>query len=219
MTQALQVSVLCSDPNHPIQPLLQDWKIKQQEDGHQVEIVERAKHLRGGDILLLISCAEKITADVRSGYQRSLVIHASDLPKGRGWSPHIWGLLEGKDQLTVTLLDAAEGIDEGAIYKQLQLPVTKDALWDEINAALFSMELVLMDWAVAHVLATQPQPQTEQQATYYPKRTPSDSQLDADKSIAAQWDLIRVCDPNRYPAWFSLHGHQYKVIVEKMDDK
>ncbi len=219
MTQALQISILCSDANHPIQSQLKVWITKQQADGHQVELVERATQLSGGDILLLISCAEKITAAVRARYQRNLVIHASDLPQGRGWSPHIWAVLEGKEQLTVTLLDAAEGIDEGAIYKQLRLPVTKDALWDEINAALFSMELALMDWAVAHAIETNPQPQAEHQATYYPKRTPLDSELDADKSIAAQWDLIRVCDPNRYPAWFSLHGYRYKVIVEKVDDE
>ena len=54
--------------------------------------------------------------------------------------------------------------------------------------------------------------------SYYPRRTPADSQIDPSQSIASQFDRIRVCDPNRFPAFFELHGKKYKLILEKIDD-
>ena len=51
--------------------------------------------------------------------------------------------------------------------------------------------------------------------SYYSKRTPSDSELDPKKSIADQFDLIRVCDPDRFPAYFQLRGSEYKIRLER----
>lgn len=28
-------------------------------------------------------------------------------------------------------------------------------------------------------------------------------------------DLIRICDPDRFPAYFELHGHKYNIRLEK----
>ena len=48
--------------------------------------------VRPGDILFLISCSERIGDAYRQKYRHVLVLHASDLPKGRGWSP-MFGIL------------------------------------------------------------------------------------------------------------------------------
>ena len=34
-----------------------------------------------------------------------------------------------------------------------------------------------------------------------------------------QFDLMRTCDPNRYPAFFELYGKKYKIILEKCSKK
>jgi len=34
----------------------------------------------------------------------------------------------------------------------------------------------------------------------------------------SQFNKIRICDPNRYPAFFVLHGKKYKLMLEKIDD-
>ena len=67
--------------------------------------------------------------------------HASDLPKGRGWSPHIWQVLEGKQEIRVSLLEAEDAVDSGAIWHQNKLVIPQSALWDEVNEALFDAEL------------------------------------------------------------------------------
>lgn len=189
-----------------------------QQGVHQVELVSKKSNLAGGDILFLISCAEIVGAADRSAYRATLVLHASDLPRGRGWSPHIWQLIEGAEEITLGLLEAEDKVDSGQIWKKLKFAVPKHALWDEINACLFEAEIELIDYAVSkfeHVCPTTQDAPSE--ASHYPRRTPADSQVDPSQSIASQFDRIRVCDPNRFPAFFELHGKKYKLILEKID--
>jgi methionyl-tRNA formyltransferase len=93
----------------------------------------------------LISCNEIVPASVRGRYRKTLVIHASDLPRGRGWSPYVWQVLEGKNRIPVTLLEAEDAVDSGAIWAQRDLSLEGHELFDEIAARLFELELELME--------------------------------------------------------------------------
>jgi methionyl-tRNA formyltransferase len=144
------------------------------------------------------------------------VIHASDLPLGRGWSPHIWQLIGGAELLTLTLLEVANKVDSGDIWKKIKLQISRDALWDQINEVVFDAELQLISFAVEKFDEIEPQAQsTIVDPTYYSKRKPVDSMIDPRKSIEEQFDLIRVCDPDRFPAYFELRGFKYNIRVEK----
>lgn len=213
----MKVSLLCSDAQHPVNAYLVAWMQANQAQ-HHITLARRKAELPGGDILFLVSCGEIVNAQDRSAYSATVVLHASAPPRGRGWSPHIWDVVHGAEEVTVSLLEAEDKIDSGRIWKQMRFPVPKHALWDEINARLFEVEIALIDFAVTHFAAIEPQAQSsDTEASYYRKRTPQDSQIDAERSIASQFDLIRVCDPHRFPAFFELHGCRYKLIVEKMD--
>jgi methionyl-tRNA formyltransferase len=212
------ISILCSSPDHPIIPFLDTW-IKCNSEEHRIKLCHSKTELGGGDILFLVSCSEVIPAKERAAYRTSLVLHASRLPVGRGWSPHIWSILEGARQITVTLLEAGDEVDTGRIWRQVSFPVAEHMLWDEINAALFEAELQLMDFAVTEFNTVSPRPQPENvDPTYRQRRTAEDSKIDPDGSIAEQFNKIRVCDPTRYPAFFELHGHFYKLSLEKIND-
>lgn len=214
----MRISLLCSDEQHPVNEYLKRW-MAAQHGVHQVELVRKKGELSGGDILFLISCAEIVGATDRSAYRATLVLHASDLPRGRGWSPYIWQLIEGADEITLSLLEAEDKVDSGRIWKKLNFPIPKHALWDEINAHLFDAEIKLIDFAVNEFEQIRPTAQDPSiEPSYYPRRTPADSQVDPLQSIASQFDRIRVCDPNRFPAFFELHGKKYKLILEKIDD-
>lgn len=189
--------------------------------GHAVRLINRVHELTEdeGDILFLISCSEIIKKKVRRNFRKVLVIHASDLPRGRGWSPHIWEIINGASELTVTLLEAAEPVDTGAIWAKRCIKLNGTELYDEINEKLFREELTLMSYAMEHFETIRPQPQSlTDEANYYRQRTPADSELDPYKSIVEQFDLLRVCDPNRFPAFFRYRGATYRLKIEKVQD-
>ncbi|WP_435980168.1 formyltransferase family protein [Psychrobacter sp. DM4] len=214
----MNISFLCSDQFHPVNEYINKW-IEQHFSEHHIELVSSKSELSGGDLLFLISCSEIINSEDRSSYKACLVIHASDLPLGRGWSPHIWQILEGKNDITISLLEAEDKVDSGRIWKKLNLKISRHALWNEINEKLFEKEIELIDFAVSNFDSVIPEPQDfNLKPTYYPKRTPADSKIDALKSIASQFDSIRVCDPHRFPAFFEMEGKKYKIILERIND-
>jgi methionyl-tRNA formyltransferase len=210
----MKVSVLCSSESHPIYPHLRTW-VKNLGAIHQVELVSKKADLAGGDILFLISCHEIIGQQDRQMYRASLVIHASDLPQGRGWSPHIWQILEGKNKITVSLIEAEDKVDTGAIWAQRHLELEGHELSGEINDKLFAIELDLMNHALDVLGSEGPVPQDDRPSSYYAQRKPEDSRLDPHQSIAAQFDLLRVADPERFPAFFDFRGHRYLIRIEK----
>lgn len=211
----MRISVLCSDPGHPVHRELENWCARRRGE-HEVELVHRTQELSGGDLLFLISCNEIVRAEVRQRYRASLVVHASDLPRGRGWSPLIWQIINGENVVTVSLLETEDKVDTGAIWGKRELRFDGHELADEINTALFTTELELIDMAVEGMDRITPQPQGDGEATYYRKRTPEDSRIDPTRSLAEQFDLLRVADPQRYPAFFDHRGHRYKIILRKV---
>lgn len=191
----------------------------EQQGVHEVSLLQNKNQLSGGDLLFLVSCSEIINESDRRKFQATLVLHASDLPKGRGWSPHIWEIVNGSESITLSLLEAEDKVDSGRIWGKHQISIPKDALWDEINQLLFTAEIDLIDWSVKNFRKLSPEQQKDsEQATYYPKRTPRDSELDPNKTIAEQFDKIRVSDPGRFPAFFKLYGKKYKLTLEKLDE-
>lgn len=215
----MKISLLCSDAAHPVNAYLDAW-IGENAGRHEIELVRRKADLTGGDILFLVSCAEIVRDVDRAPYRACLVLHASDVPRGRGWNPHIWDIIAGAEFVTLSLLEAADQVDSGRIWKKLRIDIPKHALWNEINAALFEAEIEMIAFAVENLDTVRPSEQDMSfEPTYHRRRNPSDSQIDPHKSIAEQFDRIRVCDPNRFPAFFDLHGHRYKLILEKADEQ
>lgn len=215
----MNITILCSSENHPVNKMLNDW-VQINSARHTIQLVRRKSELSEGDLLFLVSCSELITASERSRFKKTLVIHASDLPRGRGWSPHIWEIIGGATNITVSLLEANDRIDSGDIWKKCQIHIPSHSLYDEINEFLFAAESELMDYAVANFHVIQPKKQSASiEETYYPRRNAEDSEVDPHLSIASQFGLIRVCDPERFPAFFTLHGHKYKLTLEKVKDE
>jgi len=184
--------------------------------GHFPILVYDKAELCGGDILFLVSCSQMIRDTEREKYKATLVLHASDLPKGRGWSPYIWAILGGENQITVSLLEASEPVDSGDIWLKTTFALEGHELLPEINEKLFAAELSLMTQAVEQFDSIVPMPQQGDPGPYMTKRSPADSQLDPLKTIAEQFDLLRVVDSERYPAFFDYRGTRYLVKVEKV---
>lgn len=209
------IDILCTDPNHPVVPRLRAWIAARSHD-ISARLIHDRSELTRGNILFLVSCSKLIARDDRDRYDHVMVLHASDLPKGRGWSPLVWDILAGKEELTVSLLTAEDGVDTGAIWAKQRFRVPKHALHDEINSRLFDAELELMDTGIKMVRFGEPSaPQPDGGSSYHQRRRPEDSRLDPTRPLAELFDQIRVADPERYPAFFDLHGTTFELTIRK----
>jgi methionyl-tRNA formyltransferase len=211
----LKVTLLCSDIKHPVYKALEQWK-SVNNYRYDIEILTSVNEMnRKGTLLFLVSCSEIVKKSHRDYFKHTLVLHASDLPQDRGWSPHIWAIINDKSKLTLSLLEAEDKVDTGAIWKKVDIPLDGGELYDEINQKLFDAELELITWACENVNTVVPALQDESATSYLRKRTPADSEIDINKSLEDQFNLLRVCDPDRFPAYFYKNGCKYKIKIEK----
>jgi len=212
----LKISIIVSNIEHPVYPVMKEWVDNQ--SGIDAEIVNSTKELRdSGEFLFLVSCTDIINQDIRSRFSHCLVLHASDLPKGRGWSPHIWEIVNGNNMLTLSLLEAEDKVDSGRIWLKSDVNLDGSELFGEINNKLFTAEVELIQRAVNEHETIIPYEQDSEISPYYfPKRVPEDSRINLNDSILNQFNLLRVCDSERFPAFFELNGQRYTIRLEKV---
>lgn len=206
------ITLMCDNSNSWIIPYIEELKEEIKELGHKVRVIDDYKKITSGDLLFLLSCEKILPVSYMKMNKHNLVVHESDLPRGKGWSPVTWQVLEGKDTIPVTLFEAAESVDAGNIYLQEFIHLDGSELLEEIKhkQGLYTKKLVL------EFIKRYPNVQGKSQQgeeSFYPKRSPKDSQLDINKTIGEQFDLLRVVDNKRYPAYFMLNGKKYIVKI------
>ncbi|HOG23875.1 MAG TPA: formyltransferase family protein, partial [Candidatus Omnitrophota bacterium] len=146
--------------------------------------------------------------------KQNIVVHGSALPYGKGMSPVSWQILEGKNRIPLTLFEATERIDAGDIYFQDELRLTGDELikeWQE-KLGLKIVEMCLLFIQKRDGLTARRQ---VGESTYYRKRIPIDSELDIRKTLAHQFNLLRIVDNDKYPAFFIYKNRKYLLRIEK----
>lgn len=79
------------------------------------------KEICKGDICFIISCIIIIDEIYLKLNKNNLVVHSSDLPSGKGFTPMQWQILEGKNDIMVTLFEADKEVDAGPYYLKSKL--------------------------------------------------------------------------------------------------
>ncbi len=175
-----------------------------------------AQAVSGRDIVFALGYTKLLPTDFLERNGQTLVVHESDLPKGKGFSPVQWQILEGKNEIPVRLFHATEAADSGAIYARGAIRLTGYELYPEIRRkqaqATFSL--------IREFLEAYPDVKGEEQtgeATVYRKRTPEDDELDIDKTIREQFNQFRIANNDSWPATFTLDGHRYVLKISTDD--
>ena len=210
----MKITVFFSSKEHPIVPHLSRWK-KENSTLHDIELTNNLNEVKDGDILFLIACGEIVKQDMRKRFGKTLCVHESNLPEGRGWSPAVYSVLNNEKKIWMTLFEVEDAVDSGDIWEKISFDVQEHELANEINNKISVKTLELMDFAIKNHTDVKPIPQDHKNTTYLKRRNPDDSELDVNKTIAKQFNLMRICDEKRYPCFFHYKGHKYKVTLQK----
>ena len=166
------------------------------------------------DIIFILSYFRIIPQEYLDKHYHNLVVHESDLPQGKGWSPLFWQVLEGKNRIPIVLFEAGGLVDSGDIYFKDYIELEGHELNQEIRHKQAIKTIELCKRFLGEYKNLKPVKQKGKE-TIYPKRTFLDSELDIDKSIKEQFDLLRTCDNENYPGYFYHRGHKYILKIEK----
>ena len=195
-------------------PYVEQLAIEFRKMGHSIVCRYSFDKKNSYDFVFLLSCQEIIKKDFLRLNRHNLVVHASALPKGKGWSPLTWQILEGKSCIPITLFEATEHVDAGCIYLQEEMHFDGteliDDLRDVVGAATCSLCLAFVREYPSILQKAREQSGEE---SFYMRRKPEDSRLDLDKPLRDQINLLRVVDNERYPAFFEWKGKRYYIAI------
>ena len=186
---------------------------KLQERGVSSTLVNEYHEIKNGDAAFFLACTKICPKALLNRNRYNFVVHESDLPKGRGFAPVSWTILEDGKEIVFSLIEATDEVDAGKIYSQLRVPLRGNELCSEIRDLQGKKTIqICLDFVLNGSLQAAKEQKGE--PTYYRRRRPCDSELDINKSIAEQFNLFRIVDNDEYPAFFKHKGRVYRLTIE-----
>jgi methionyl-tRNA formyltransferase len=185
--------------------------------GHETAYVFRKEELPHGDICFLLSCSKIVEKLYLQRHRHNIVVHASDLPQGKGFAPLQWQILAGKDVIPLTLFEAVEEVDAGPYYLKSTIRFDGTELYDELRAKLAEKINAMCFEFVEHVGELVPIPQTGAES-FFRRRTRNDDELSVERSIAEQFNHFRVADNEKFPLFFRYRGRKYYLKIYRAED-
>ena len=144
----------------------------------------------------------------------NLIIHESNLPKGKGFAPVQWQILKNKKNIPVCLIEAENKVDSGKIFEKIFFKLDGTELYDEIRKkqakATFSI--------IKRFLKKFPKIFSKKQigkSTFYRRRYPKDNLLNINKSIKENFNLLRIGNNELFPSHFHYRSIKYIIKIFK----
>lgn len=208
----MKITILTDNPNSWIIPYVE--LLKSELPNHDINHIFNIEHINTGDVMLILGCEKIIKPHYLTYHKSNVVVHPSKLPKGKGFSPLAWQILEGEKDIPVTLFEAVEKVDTGDIYLVDYIKLEGHELNEEIKhkQGLITKKLIKNYLDNFNSIQGIPQQGSE---TFYPRRRLTESELDPNLTIKEQFNLLRVVDNERYPAYFYLNNQKYILTIDK----
>ena len=199
--------------NEYISEILKYWL----DRGHEVLWVHDKLDLVPGDFCFYLGCEQIVSQDILYQFKNNLVVHESDLPLGRGWSPLTWQIIQGSNSIPIVLFEATETLDAGKVYIKDVMTFTGVELIQEMRSiqALKTTDLCKQFVNEYPSLVMNAKDQIGR-PTFYDRRTSSDSYIDANHTVKDAFPILRVSDYENYPTFFDIDGVRFKIKIEAL---
>lgn len=209
----MKITILTDNPNSWIIPYVEDLK-KELSENHRLHHVYNIVDIVGGDIMLILSCENILKKEFLQLHKSNIVVHPSKLPQGKGWSPLAWQVLEGLNKIPVSLFEAVEDVDAGDVYIVDYIELKGHELNDEIKHKQGLLTIKMIKQYINKFNTIKGIPQSGEES-FYPRRKQKENELNINKTIADQFNLLRVVDNERYPAYFYIGDQKYTIKIYK----
>lgn len=182
--------------------------------GHDCVYVFSKMEIPEGDICFLLSCSSLIKDEILKRNRNNIVVHASDLPAGKGFSPLQWQILQGNNEIVLTLFEAVSEVDAGPYYFKKKIDFKGDELYDDLRSKLGEIVIDMCIEFVEEYDSIHAKLQFGKE-TFFRKRSVEDDKIDVNKTIAEQFNLFRIADNENHPLWFYYKNRKFYLKIYK----
>ena len=211
-----KIAILFDDNNLWIRKY--DYLLERLKKQYIVNLYSNSDNIKKADLLFLIGVTKKISKKTLSNFKLSLVVHESSLPKGKGFAPIQWQILNNQNKISICLIESSDPVDSSDIFLKKTIKYNGLELYDEImfkqaKATYNIIELFLNKY---------PNIQRKQQignSSYYPKRNPEMHKLNFKKSLMSQFNMLRISNNDDWPAFFMYKNNKFIIKISKVKKK
>src|SRR3989338_1836636 len=123
----LKVAILLDPANNWIEKYIKDIRdIKELSARYHFHFYQQPKEIKNFEIVLILGYTKILSKEFLRANRLNIVIHESNLPEGKGFSPLQWQILEEKNNIPVCLFEAAEEVDTGDILERSFIKLSGD---------------------------------------------------------------------------------------------
>ena len=174
------------------------------------------KEIKEFDVVFVLGFTRILKKDFLQANDLVLLVHESNLPLGKGFSPLQWQILEGKNKIVFSLLEASEEVDSGDIIEQMECNLDGTELYDEVRSKQAKLTFEL----ISRFIRNYPNYKKKKQfgkSTYYRRRKITDSELDINLPIKDLFPLLRIVNNKDWPGFFRINGVKYIIKIYRED--
>ena len=186
-----------------------------EKDRFDVFFTNTHEQVPNSNIVFYLSYSSLVPQRILNISHSNVVVHASDLPRGKGWSPWVWEMvLQGSNELTLTLFELTRELDAGPFYAKEKLQFEGHELLDEIRFYL-AHKIISMCYRYARGEYGFNPVEQSGESSYYRKRTPADNEIDINTTLKSNFNLFRLADNESYPVFFRYKNYIYSLKIQK----
>ena len=188
-----------------------DFKLKNK---YNFKITKNPKTIRNQDIVFPLSYTKILPNEFLKRNKLTLIVHPSKLPKEKGFAPVQYQILKNKKKIFISLIEACNKVDVGPIFLVDNFLLNGTELCDEIR---YKQGMAFLK-IIKKFLVSYPKIKRKNQidkGNFNKRRYPKDSELNINKTIKEQFNLLRINDNKLYPSFFYYKKNKYILKIYK----
>ena len=196
-----------------------NWIVKKVKNSNfskkfRIKISYDSKKIINEDIVIILSYTKILDNQFLQSNKLNLVVHSSNLPENKGFAPLSYQILNHKRKIFNTIFKINEKVDSGDYYFKNYFSTNGTELYDELRDIQGNSIMQL----IKKFLNKYPNVKSFKQkgfGNFNKRRKPEDSKLNIDKNIKSQFNLLRICDNEKFPAFFIYKKKKYILKIFK----
>jgi len=214
----INITFLLDKTNNWIEFYVKNFIHTFENDRFHFTVSYNHEEVKKNDIVFILGYTKILHENFLNANVLNLVVHESALPKGKGFSPVQWQILNGENEIIFTLFEAKTELDSGDIFLQKNVLFSGYELFDEIRNIQGQKTMELIQDFLDNFPVNTKKVQVGEE-TVYKKRKLDDDKLDVNKSIKEQFNHMRIANNDEFPLWFEIDGNKYLLKIYKENNE
>lgn len=181
---------------------------------YRFSFFENFKTIKNYDVVFILGYTKILKTNFLKNNKLNLVIHESNLPKGKGFAPVQWQILDNKNKIPICIVEAKSKFDSGDIYLKKYFSIKSTDLYDQIRESQGKATINIIKDFLNYYPKVKSKPQ-KGKSTYFKKREKKNSEISINKSLKSQFNNLRISNNQSWPSFFYFKGVKYILKIDK----